>query len=100
MVDRLSEDHATARHLAEGLAALPGIVLDLDRVQTNIVIFELAAGAPSPVEFATGLAARGVKLSPIGGRKLRAVTHYPIEVRDVDAALEAAREVLVSRPHD
>ena len=45
MVDRLAEDHANARRLAEGLAALPGVVLDPAQVQTNIVILELAPGA-------------------------------------------------------
>jgi threonine aldolase len=94
MVDRLAEDHATARRLAQGLIALPGVVLDPGRIQTNIVIFELAPGAPSPAEFSAGLSARGVKLNPIGGRKLRAVTHYGIQIADIDAALEAAAEVL------
>jgi threonine aldolase len=96
MVDRLAEDHAHARRLAEGLAALPGVLLDPGRVPTNIVIFELAPGAPSPAEFAARLAARGAKIGPIGGRKLRAVTHYGIDAVDIDAALEAARQVLGS----
>jgi threonine aldolase len=96
MVDRLAEDHAHARRLAEGLAALPGIVLDPDSVQTNIVILTLAPQAPAPAEFAAGLRARGVKLSPIGGRKLRAVTHYGIEAGDIDRALDAARQVLAA----
>jgi threonine aldolase len=38
MIDRLAEDHANARHLAEGLADMPGVAIDLDRVQTNISI--------------------------------------------------------------
>ncbi len=91
MVDRrLAEDHTNARRLAEGLAALPGVVLDPARVQTNIVIFELAPDAPSPAEFAAGLAARGVKLNPIGGRRLRAVTHYGLDADDIDRAIKAA----------
>jgi threonine aldolase len=94
MVDRLADDHASAHRLAEGLAALPGVILDPTRVPTNIVIFELAPAALSPAEFAAGLAARGVKLGPIGGRKLRAVTHYGIEATDIDLALDAARQLL------
>jgi threonine aldolase len=94
MVDRLADDQANAYRLAEGLCDLPGIELDLARIQTNIVIFSLAPEAPSPTEFAAGLAARGVKMGTIGGRKLRAVTHYGIETEDIDHALHAAREIL------
>jgi threonine aldolase len=94
MVDRLAEDHAHARRLAEGLAALPGVILDPASVPTNIVIFELAPKAPTPQAFAAGLAAQGVKLSPIGGRRLRAVTHYGIDAGDIDCAVAAARSVL------
>src|SRR5207302_4266686 len=45
MVERLAEDHRTARRLAEGIAALPGARLDLEGVRTNIVMFSLAGGA-------------------------------------------------------
>jgi threonine aldolase len=94
MVDRLADDHANARRLARGLAALPGVVLNLEQVQTNIVIFALAAEAISPQALAAGLAQQGIKLSPIGGRRLRAVTHYGIDAEDIDRTLEAARSVL------
>jgi threonine aldolase len=94
MIDRLAEDHANARRLAEGLAGLPGIVLDPDAVFTNIVIFETAPDALSPSDLAAGLSRRGVKLSPIGGRRLRAVTHYGVSVNDVDRTLVAAHETL------
>jgi threonine aldolase len=94
MVDRLAEDHAHARRLAEGLAALPGVVLDPEQVQTNIVIFGLAPDAPSPAAFAAAMAAHGVKLNPIGGRRLRAVTHYGLDATDVGRAVAAARASL------
>ncbi len=94
MVDRLAADHANAQDLAQGLAALPGVVLDPEQVETNIVIFALAPEAISPQALATGLGQRGVKLSPIGGRKLRAVTHQGIDAEDIDRALAAAREVM------
>jgi threonine aldolase len=96
MVDRLEEDHANARRLGEGLARLPGIVLDPARVQTNIVIFGLADGALSAAEFVAGLAARGVKIGAIGGRRFRAVTHYGVETGDIDRALTAAQAVLLN----
>ena len=94
MVDRLADDHANAHRLAEGLKHLPGIELDLARIQTNIVIFALTPEAPLPVEFAAGLAARGVKMGTIGGPKLRAVTHYGIDGSDIDYTLTVAREML------
>ena len=94
MIERLADDHANARRLAEGLAQMPGILLDPERIQTNIVIFELSAQAPDPADFAAGLAARGVKVGTIGGRRLRAVTHYGIEAEDIEQALAAVRAVL------
>ena len=94
MVDRLAEDHTLARRLAEGVAALPGVLLDPERVRTNIVIFELRPEAPSPQEVVAGLAAQGVKIGAIGGRRFRAVTHYGIGEADVDRALQALAQVL------
>lgn len=96
MVDRLAEDHANARKLAEGLAHLPGIYLDPERVLTNIVIFELKVHTPSPAEFVGGLAKRNVRLGAIGGQRFRAVTHYGIESADIDYAVSAAQAVLES----
>jgi threonine aldolase len=97
MVDRLAEDHARACRLAQGLATLPGIGLDPARVQTNIVIFELAPDALTPAEFVTALAAKGVKLGAIGGRRLRAVTHHGIGSDDIEHAISSAQRVLDGR---
>ncbi len=94
MIDRLAEDHDTAKRLAEGLSHLPGIEIDPQRVPTNIVILELAPDAISPAQLAQGLAARGVKVGSIGGRRIRAVTHHLIETQDIDYALSAFEEVL------
>lgn len=96
MVDRLAEDHDHAQRLAEGLARLPGIVLDPAQVQTNIVIFALAEDVLSTAEFVAGLAARGVKMGSIGGRRFRAVTHYGVGAGDIARALDAARAVLAN----
>ena len=96
MIDRLAEDHAHARRLAEGLASLPSIILDATRVVTNIVIFELVPDAPSPADVLAGLVARGVKLGAIGGRRFRAVTHYGIELEDIDYAIDTMQQVLAA----
>jgi threonine aldolase len=94
MVDRLAEDHANARRLAAGLAALPGIVLDSQRVQTNIVIFELGESARSPAEFVVGLDREEIKIEVLGDRRFRAVTHYGIEASDIDRTVAAAEIAL------
>ncbi len=94
MVDRLAEDHANARRLAEGLAGISGLVVNPGRVQTNIVIFELNSERLTPAEFAARLDERGVKLLAIGGQRLRAVTHYGIEGDDIEVALAVVGEVM------
>ncbi len=94
MVDRLADDHRNARRLAEGLVEIPGLALDLDRVQTNIVIFELVDDRLSSSQLAARLAEEGVKLNSIGGHRFRAVTHYGIEEEDIETALAAVGRVM------
>jgi len=93
MVERLADDHANARLLAEGLAALPGIVLDLDLVQTNIVIFAVQPGLDAAV-FVDALKREGVWIIDMGRGRLRAVTHYGISEDDCRRALDACRRAL------
>ncbi len=94
MVDRLADDHANARRLAEGLAGIPGFAVDVASVQTNIVIWELTATQATPQEVVKKLAAEGFKILAIGGLQFRAVTHYGIEAHDVDRAVGVARQVM------
>jgi threonine aldolase len=92
MVDRLAEDHVNARRLADGLVALPRIRLDLNNVQTNIVIFhvERPGGAG---ELVSGCLARKVKIHQIGPASIRCVTHKDVDAGDIDRTLEALREI-------
>lgn len=94
MVDRLADDHANARRLAEGLADMPGFAVDLASVQTNIVIWDLTTDRVSPQEVVERLGAKGVKILAIGGRQFRAVTHYGIETDDVEQAVDVTRQVM------
>lgn len=94
MVDRLVEDHAHARLLAEGIAGLPGILLDPASVQTDIVIFELHRADLTPQQLAAQLAARGIRLLTLGGQRLRAVTHYHITRADIEQTVAAFVEIL------
>ncbi len=92
MVDRLAEDHANARALAEGVARLPGVRIDLASVQTNIVIFHV--DRPRGVEeLAAGCAARKVKIHAVSSAAVRCVTHKDVDAEDVARALDAFREI-------
>ena len=88
-VDRLAEDHALARGLADGLAGLPGVTIDPDDVETNIVIFE----HDEPERLCASLKERGVLMGPVGGRRVRAVTHLDVNADGVQTALEALERV-------
>lgn len=94
MIDRLADDHANARRLAEGLAEIPGLAIDPSVVQTNIVIFGLSNPNIASADMVRGLAAEGVKINAISLTRFRAVTHYGIEPEDMDAALIAFRKVM------
>jgi len=93
MIDRLAEDHQTARTLAEGLADLPGLQLDLETVQSNIVIFSTQNPPPEGPSFAQVLACEGIKIGDIGDGRFRAVTHYGISQADIQEAVRVMRKV-------
>lgn len=94
MVDRLAEDHANAHTLAEGLSELPGVTCDLDRVQTNLVYFELTK-MPA-LQFTDECMKRGLLGAPTGPRQMRFVTHFGIETEDIQSALKICEEVLTA----
>ena len=91
MVDRLAEDHANARKLAEGLAQIPGISIDPDSLPTNLVFFDVEREDRDEIH--RRLVERGVKGGG-GGKRWRYVTHYGITESDIDYALEQVREAL------
>lgn len=94
MVERLSEDHANARTLAEGLASFPQIAIDLKSVQTDIVIFSLQNTELSAPEFVRAAGERGLLIGELGYGRIRAVTHYGIDAGQIEEALEIVRGVL------
>jgi len=89
MIDRLAEDHENARALARGLAQVPGIRIDPERVQSNIVVFTVDDGAA----FQQRLRKAGVLTTAFGPTRVRMVTHYGIERADVDEALTRVRRL-------
>lgn len=88
MVDRIPDDHARARRLAEGLDELPGVQVDLQSVQTNIVFFKTEPLVAHD-EMQDRLKREGVLVSNYGPRGLRMLTHHQIDDAAVDRALRA-----------
>jgi len=89
---RLRDDHDNARALAERLIQSPGIALDPVTVQTNILVFDLAPGAPDAAAFVSRARERGVLVNAFGPRRVRAVTHLDV----TRAQCERAGEILAS----
>ena len=96
MVDRLVDDHAHARMLAEGLAVLPGIRLDPGRVLTNIVHFELEpeTGIEREELCRRLLDEHDIGLGTYPPNYLRAVTHCWIGAEQVGAFVDGVRQIL------
>ncbi len=92
MVHRLAEDHANARMLAEGLARLPGLAPE--PTHTNIVYFKVDHPRYTALDLQNALAARGVGVLALGAGRIRAVTHYGIETKDIEEALEVLGDLL------
>jgi threonine aldolase len=103
MIERLAEDHANARRLAEGLAGLDGVVspgglaqpepgpLDPSRVRTDFVVFKVARDRAA---FLEALRARGVLMVDYPHGQVRAVTHYGVTAEDIETTLVAAAAAL------
>ena len=94
MVDRLTEDHANARRLAEGIAIIPGLATEPDRVKTNILYIDLVDRRFSDEEFMARLEKKGVRLSHPGAARFRMLTHYGIGRAEIDMALVALHEAM------
>jgi threonine aldolase len=92
-VERLAEDHANARLFAESLRNLPGVKVDPQEVETNIVFFDIAGTGMTADPFCDALKRRGIDLGGAGTR-LRAVTHLDVSRADIEAAVAAIRAVI------
>lgn len=90
---RLHEDHKKAKTLARGLAELPGIRLDIESVQTNIIIFDVAETGLAADHICDRLQERGVLASGFG-TSIRMVTHYDVTPADIERALGELRSIL------
>lgn len=93
MIDRLPEDHRRARKLAEGIASIPSLSIDPERVQSNIVVFRPEAPVNQDT-LADALREEGILSSGFGRRGIRMVTHYEISNEDIDRTLEVLAGVV------
>ncbi len=98
MVDRLAEDHDNARRLAEGLANIPSIVVDMETVQTNMVLFYSDNPRWTTDSLTNALVQVGVLVTSMGRTQIRAVAHYGISTADVDEAVRRTAEVVKKGP--
>jgi len=94
MVDRLADDHAHARLLAQGLAAIDGIECDIDAVETNIVFFRVVDEHFTWQTFVEAARQHGLNIAELGHGRIRAVLHSGITRNDVRHALEIIRAIL------
>ena len=92
--ERMAEDHANARALAEGIADAAGIDLDPETVETNIVLFDVTTMAAS--ELMARLAAAGVGVLALGPQTVRAVTHLDVSSEDIEKAIGVFERVVTT----
>jgi threonine aldolase len=93
-VDRLAEDHANARHFAELIAKIPGIGVEPDAVQTNMIFFDTGDSGVSAPEVGERLLALGVRIGDLDDRVMRAVTHIDVDRAGVEEAASALRKAV------
>jgi threonine aldolase len=94
MPARLFEDHANARRMAAGLARIPGILVDPEGVQTNIVIFDVEGTGRTSAQISAKLKERGVLINGINSRCMRLVTHMDVSAADCECALGILEETV------
>ena len=94
MIDRLEEDHRNARRLAEGIAKIEGIKIDLNRVQTNIVCYDISDLGLSAEMFVLKLKEKGILALPLTNNMVRMVTHRGIEAEHVNKSVEVIESII------
>ena len=90
---RLHVDHENAQLLAQGLAQIPGIGVQPDKVQTNIVLYDVGATGLGSTQFLKRLAERQVLGGPVDARRVRMVTHLDVDRNDIEQSLRIIGEV-------
>jgi threonine aldolase len=94
MTDRLGEDHANARIIANALASMPGIKIDPERVHTNILIFDIAGTGMNTTEFGAKLKQLGILGVGISDKEMRLVTHFDVSRSDCETTVQVIKAIL------
>jgi threonine aldolase len=94
MIDRLEEDHRNARRLAERISKIEGIQIDLNRVQTNMVCFDVDDLGLSAETFVMRLKENGILALPFAEKKVRMVTHIGIESEHIEKSIGVIENVI------
>jgi len=92
-IPRMAEDHKNARHLAENLAEIDGIDIDMESVQTNIVIMDIASSGQTVPDALDKLKDEGVLAVQFGNTRIRCVTHLDVNADDMEIAIEKFKKV-------
>lgn len=93
-VARLSEDHEKAAKLAEAVRQTEGLSLDVDPVETNIVIFSIDPELGTAAQLQAAFSERGVEVLSVAPQKIRMVTHLDVSMLQVDAAIDVIKQTL------
>ena len=96
MVDRIREDHDNAARLAQGIAGIDGLSIDLAHVHTDIVYFDVAREGQTAEALVKELDHSGIRMLSVGPTRIRAVTHYGITTDDIDRTLGVLAEAMSS----
>jgi threonine aldolase len=95
-VERMAEDHENAKRLASGLSAIEGIELVYDKLDTNLVFFDVTGTGKSAPDIAAALKEKGVLMGAQGPTRFRAVTHIDVSTDDIETALKAMQDVVAA----
>ncbi|UCE19502.1 MAG: low-specificity L-threonine aldolase [Gemmatimonadota bacterium] len=91
-VDRLAEDHDHAKMLAQALAGCPGVALNPDLVETNIIIFDVSSSGRSGPDIVQDFREQGVLMLATGPASIRAVTHLDVSKENIEKAIEVVQQ--------
>jgi len=94
--DRLAEDHDNAHHLAEGIANIKGLAIDVPRMQTNLVFFEVTKPGWTSARLVDACKGQGVGIGANTPNRIRAVTHLDVNRKDIDVALKVISDALAA----
>ncbi|SVB04471.1 uncharacterized protein METZ01_LOCUS157325 [marine metagenome] len=94
MVDRISDDHRNAKKLADGIAEIDGLGINLDTVKTNIVYFSLNRHDIAGEVLVNRMSELGIHFFELSPHTYRLVTHTDVDENDMDAVLKAFRKVM------